>query len=222
MPPPAGGEAAESAIGNAARAGHLFALLSDDPWRCRLDVYAGEPLPPDVERDFEHTGGSFLLLTPSRQVVAAAYEARTGEAASPGGPPVVLSSERHLVQVLTRRPFDGRRHETEMIALLGEDDWRYTRRVDRIGVAGCLTAALPILAAFGALVTRRGQWLLAYALPLILLAWAPFWVLRLTPRYKSIARRMRDQENGKPHYVMTLKPAEGTAPVEGGFLRVQP
>jgi hypothetical protein len=218
-PTPAVREDDDSLLREATRSGHLFALVSDDPLRCRVDVYASEPVPAEADRDFEPAGGAFLLLTPSRRVVAAAFDPLRRQTADTGEP-LAVASERSVVQLQQRRPFDGRRHEAEMRTLLGDADWDYTRRVDRLGLAGCLVAALPLAAAFVALVGRRWHGLLLYALPLVLVAWAPFWVMRATARYRAATRRMQEHEDRKPHYIVTIRPADERTQLEGGFVRV--
>jgi hypothetical protein len=219
LPAPSVREDDDSALLEAARSGHLFALLSDDPLRCRVDVYAREPVPADADRDFEPAGGAFLLLTPSRRVAAASFDPLRSQAADTGEP-LAVPSERCVVQLRQRRPFDARRHEAEMRTLLGDADWAYTRRVDRLGLAGCLVAVLPLAAAFVALVGRRWHGLLLYALPLVLVAWAPFWVMRATARYRAGTRRMKEHEERKPHYIVTVRPADERTQLEGGFVRV--
>ena len=209
----------QSALVAEARAGHLFHVVTDDPLRCRLEVYAGETLPSDRQREFERVGGSFLLHVPSGRLSVSGYDRLRSEVAGSHAP-IDVPAGRYLLAFFERRAFDAERHEANMLSLLGRSDWEYSKRIDRLGLIGCLVAALPVVAGFGTIFVPRWRPLLIYVLPLILLAWAPYHVLRLTTRYRAIQRRAQEHEDRQPHYIVVLEKDDGTSALEGGFVRV--
>lgn len=198
------------ALESEARRGRLFFLVTDDPVRYRLDIYAGESLPAAVERGFEDLTGGFLLEAPSGRLVVSG-----GEVAVAAHEPVTVARGRHLLTVMDRRPFDARRYDEDMVEHVGALEWKLVRRVDRLGLLGCL----PMVAAAVTVFLGRWRWLW-YVVPLLVLSWLPYVVLKLTPRYKSIQARVADHERRQPHFVLKLTPTEQGEPLRGGFIRV--
>lgn len=205
------------ALEREAAAGKLFFLAAEDPTRFRVDVYTEGPPPPELQHDFHPLGGSFLLDVPSGRLTVAGYEPARATAdgtaiAMPGGP--------YALTVMGRRPFDGRRHEQEMVALVGEADWKFSVRTNWLSLLGCL----PTILALGSLLLaiRRGQWhgFFYFALPLALVAWAPHVLLRNSKRYQRVQRLAREREAAKPHFILTLVPTERASGFSGGFLNV--
>lgn len=196
-----------------AGAGKLFFLAAEDPIRFRADLYIGEASPPELQQDFQPLGGSFLLDLPSGRLVVAGYGSKADDTsiAVQGGP--------YLLTLMERRSFDGSRHEKEMVALVGEADYRFSKRTTWLALLGCL----PTIAALGTLVLAipRRQWSLFYiALPLAVLAWAPHVFLRNSKRYRRIQRLMNDHEAAKPQFILKLVPTERTSDLSGGFVNV--
>ena len=122
-------------------------------------------------------------------------------------------SGTQLVTVLTRRPFDGPRHVKEMRELLGAE-WTYMERVNKLGLVGCLPLLLTLMLVF----IGRWSWL-TVAVPITLLCWLPYIVLKRGARFRAAERRSTEHERSKPHYVITLT-ATPEKDVSGGFLRV--
>jgi hypothetical protein len=96
-----------------AEAGRLFFLAAEDPIRFRVDIYAGETPPAELEGEFEPRGGSFLLDAPSGLLTVVAPNASHQNPA----PSIAVPRGAHILTVMGRRPFDGRRHGAEMVAL---------------------------------------------------------------------------------------------------------
>jgi len=201
----------------AAAAGKLFFLAAEDPIRFQADVYAGETLPAELGKDFQPLGGTFLLDLPSGRLMVAGYDL-AGAAA--GAVAIAVPRGPSVLTVMERRPVDGRRHQREMVALVGESDWKFVERTDRLSLLGCL----PVIVALAGLLFafRRGQWrgFLYFALPLLILAWAPHVLLRNSTRYRRIQRLMNEHEAAKPHFIFSVAPVERSEGLSGGFLNV--
>jgi hypothetical protein len=196
-----------------AAAGKLFFLAAEDPIRFRADLYTEEALPPELQHDFQPLGGSFLLDLPSGRLLVAGYgsKAEGTSIAVPGGP--------HVLTLMERRPFDGSRHEKEMVALVGEADYRFSKRTTWLALLGCIPTILALGMLF--LAIPRRQWSLFYiALPLVVLAWAPHALLRNSKRYHRIQRLMSEHEAAKPHFILKLVPTERTSGLSGGFVNI--
>lgn len=200
-----------------ALAGKVFYLASEDPIRFRVDVYVGEPLPSELDQDFQPLRGSFMLDLPSGRLVVAGYDSTRAPAAETA---IAAPRGAYLLTLMERRPFDGRRHEAEMVALVGDADWKFSTLTTRLAFLGCL----PIFVALGSLILafRSRDWrgFLYFALPLAVLTWAPHVLLRNSRRYREIQRRMNEYEAVKPHFILRLTPTERTSGLSGGFVNV--
>ena len=191
-----------------ARTGRVFYLVTDDPVRCRIELLAGEP-PAELSREFEPRGGTFGLAAPTGTL---ALHGWTKEGIPEAAGTAQARPGLQALSVLTRRPFDGARHDEEMTAVLG-DDWKHVQRVDRLALAGCL----PMLLVAFSLFTRKWHWLWIL-LPLLVAFWIPHLALRLTRRYRTASRRASAHEEARPHYVLCVMPADREG-LPGGFLR---
>jgi hypothetical protein len=206
-----------AALERDAVAGKLFFLASEDPIRFRVDVYIGETPPPELDDNFQALGGSFLLDLPSGRLVVRGLPSAP---ASSGDVPIVLPNGAYVLTVMGRRAFDGRRHEREIVALVGDADWRFFKRTTWLGLLGCLPTILALGSLFFAI--QRGHWrfFVLVALPLFVLAWAPYVFLRNSGRYRAMQRRMNEHEAEKPGFVIKLAATERTTALSGGFVKV--
>ena len=193
-----------------ARFGKVFFLVTDDPVQYRIDLFADEPPPRSLDREFEAVGGSIRLAVPSGRMVLRGWN-KAGEAVEAGA--ISVSAGTCLLSVMTRRSFDGARHVEDMERLLGAD-WRFMQRVDRLGLVGCLPFGLTAIC----LVAGRWPWPW-YLVPLLVVSWLPYLVLKRSRRYQTAARRAREEEQARPHHVFSLTPSE-RHDLPGGFLRV--
>ncbi len=200
-----------------AAAGKVFFMASEDPSRFRVDVYIDEAQPPELHQDFQSLGGNFLLDLPSGRLVVAGYNFTP---ASAGETPISLPNGAYVLTVMERRAFDGRRHEKEMVELVGDADWRFSKRTTSLGLLGCLPTIIALGSLF--LAIRQGQWrgFFYFALPLSVLAWAPHVLLRNSKRYRRIQRLMNEHEAAKPHFILKLARTERTNGLSGGFVNV--
>lgn len=192
------------------RSSQVFYLVTDDPIRCRVGVVTNDGAPADPDPEFEPAGGAFGLHLPGGQVAIYGWN-RDGKPVEAGT--LATGPGSHTLSVLTRRPFDGRRHTEAMKALLG-GEWAYTRRVDRLGLVGCL----PLLLLIATLVSQRWSWLWV-VLPLLAVSWLPYLLLKHGRRYRAAARSGAEAEQARPHYIILVRPADRDT-VAGGFLRV--
>ncbi len=198
-------------------AGKVFFLASEDPMQFRVDVYIAETQPPELQQDFQAVGGSFLLDLPTGQLVVAGYNSSDAKA---DVSPIAVPNGAYVLTMMGRRAFDGRRHEQEMVALVGDADWRFSKRTNWLSFLGCLPTVLALGSLF--LAFREGKWrgFLYFALPLLVLAWAPHVLLRNSKRYQRIERLMKEHEAAKPHFILKLAPTERTSGLSGGFVNV--
>ena len=192
------------------RSAQVFYLVTDDPVRYRLDVLVDEPLPAALDRDFESLGGAFRLDAPNGRVAVTGWDAR-GQPREAGS--VAVTPGPQQVTVFGRRPFDGKRHAEDMATLLGADA-RFMHSVDRLGVIGCLPLVAVAIATFAA----RWRWLW-YLVPVLVVSWLPYLVLKRSRRYRNAEARASAAEAARPHFVIRLAATRhGETP--GGFIRV--
>jgi hypothetical protein len=215
LPPASDQETLLRNLETLARAGRLFFLSTDDPVRYRIEVYVGEKPPAALDRDFEPLGGTFALEAPTGSVAVAGCSLASPTSATEKVSTVELAGGRYLLTLMGRRAFDGKRHEEDMVKMVGREDWTYVSRVDRLGLLGCLPLVLTLMCALVA----RWRWLLWAMVPLLGVSWLPYLVLKNTRRYKAVTRLGAEHEQTKPHFVLTLMPT-GEAGLPGGFLRV--
>ena len=197
--------------------GRLFVMATEDPSRFRIDLYTADAPPAALNADFQPLGGTFLLHLPTGRLV---ISGASGTGATADGTPIAVPAGSYLLTVLERRSFDGRRHDKEMIQLLGEADWKFHQRANWVAAAGCLpmlAALITLLLAF-----RHGRWLSALyvGLPLAVLAALPHVFHRASRRYRRIDRMMNEHEAAKPLFVLRLAPAEQTSGLAGGLVRL--
>jgi hypothetical protein len=195
-----------------ARLCRLFFLVADDPVRYRVDIYAAEAVPAALDRGFVDLTGSFLLDVPSGRLAVSGY----GWAAAASAPdPVLVARGRHLLTVMGRRPFDGKRYDEDIVNVVGAHEWKFARLIDRLGLLGCL----PMVATLATMFLGRWHWLW-YVLPILVVSWLPYVVLTRTPRYRATRRRTAEHERRQPHFILRLTPTEQGEPLRGGFIRV--
>jgi len=192
-----------------AHSANLFFLVTDDPVAYRIDLVAREP-PPGPDGDLEGLGGAFRLDVPSGRAVLFGWD-RSGQPEEAGG--IAVPPGTQLVSVLSRRPFEAVRHAREMSELLGAE-WDYMQKVNKLGLIGCL----PLLLALVLVLIGRWSWL-SVAVPIVVLSWLPYVVLKRGQRFRDAERRSLEHERARAHYVITLTPTEGSD-LSGGFVRV--
>lgn len=210
-----GGAEPDEALRDEARAAGLFYISSDDPvcWRIDVRLDAG---PPARVPGFREQGGSFRVSVPSGELVLESHEAWTAPQADRPSWRTRVAAGDCLVQVFERAVPSGAEHEARMLQLVGSADWRFKTRVERFGLLGCLPLVLLALA----LLARRWRWALEYALPLLVLTWLPFVLLRRTRRYRDTAGAEAEHERGQAHLLLVVWPAPADCRVPGGSLQL--
>jgi hypothetical protein len=189
--------------------GGWFYLDGEDPVSYRIDLIMDEE-PTDLPAHrFQRLGGTFKLRLDSGRLAVSAFEdwsARHGSISVPAG--------TYALTVRGAGDFDREGYEREYRGLLGDADWRFRERIDRIGIAGCLSAMAAVVLVV--LPLTRPLWYLPLAA--ITLGWGPHLLLRLTRRYRDIDRRIREHERSLPHFVVQLTPSQADAPIDGGYI----
>lgn len=69
-----------------------------------------------------------------------------------------------------------------------------------------------------ALFAARWRWLW-YLVPLLVVSWLPYLVLKRSRRYRSAKKRVGDAELARPHFVISLAPTQQNQ-LQGGYVRV--
>ena len=195
------------------RDGAWFFLDADDTVHYRIDLFVDEKPSGLPGHRFEHHGGTFLLRLPSGRLAVSGLERwATGR----GGETVDIEAGAYALSVRGPGRFDGPAYAEEMRDVVGEREWRYRERVDRIGLVGCLSTVLAV--ALVALPVTRPLWFL----PITVLAagWIPFLVFQLLPRYRDIEQRIRSYERTLPHYAIQLRTTTAADDLVGGHLDV--
>ena len=198
-----------------AHSGRVFFLSTDDPARYRIDLYVGETPPASLDRDFEPLGGSFLLEAPTGGLVVEGCDLPPRSEGDRGPAPIEVAVGKHVLTARGRRAFDAKRHSEDMEEAFGPEEWRWMSRVDRIGLLGCLPTVVTLLLA----ISGRWRWLALYGVPLLVVSWLPYLILKNTRRYRVAERRMQEHERARPHFILTLVPTAQDG-LSGGFLRV--
>jgi hypothetical protein len=96
------------------RDGKVFYLVTDDPASYRVELLAGEQPPAALDRHFEPSGGAFGLDVPTGRIGVHGW-GRDGVPVLAGS--VETTGASHVLSILSRRPFDGKRHDQDMDAL---------------------------------------------------------------------------------------------------------
>jgi hypothetical protein len=193
--------------------GSWFFIDADDAVAFRLDLFIGEQPSGLPAHRFRSLGGSFLLQVPSGRLSVSGLESWSNRAAVET---IDVEPGPHALSVLGGEAFDGPAYDREMRQIIGEADWNYRTRVDRIGLAGCLSTIFA--AVIFALPATRDLWPLA--LSVLAVGWLPFLILQRLPRYRDIERRVREREQSLPHYVVQLDRTATTDSLVGGHLNV--
>ena len=181
--------------------GGLFLVDGEDPVTCRLELWIDQAIPPNRVEDFPAASGAFRLELPTGELVLAGLDEHGSKTAL----------DRHRVEAGTHRltarwspEFDPARHDRRMVELLGEDDWRWLRTVDRVGAAGCL-ALLPAVALLAIPALRP---LAPVGVPLLLVPQLLHLALRRWPRTRRIEGRRVGDEARWPHLLLELRRIE--------------
>ncbi len=188
------------------KSGKAFFIEADDPWRGHFELYAGEPVPGEIEA-LCSTRASFLLRLPTGRLSVCALGVDSTDADEL---PEMQTSEvppgDYQVSVLDR-PIENPSAITAQHGVAPDDaDWRLFERVNHFGAAGCLSLALGMLFVLIPH-TRREYWFL---LPLFLLPTCAFIVLRHLPGYARASKQAREHSEAPAPVVVSMQQVEST------------
>ena len=204
---------ARRALRSGEQDGSWFFIDADDTVAYRIDLYIEEQPSGLPEHRFRRLGGTFLLQLPSGRLAVSGLEPWSH---GDGVETVDVASGVYALSIFGPEEFDGKAYDHEMRTIIGEIDWHYRTRVDRLGLAGCLSTIFAAL--IFALPATRDLW--ALALGVLAVGWLPFLTLQRLPRYRDIERRVKDHEQSLPHYAVQLEKTETTDNLVGGHLNV--
>ena len=195
-----------------ARPGQLFFIDGEDPIDMPLAIFAGEPIPDDLARDFEPHGGGFLLEVPSGRVVVSGYEAwLSGD--GDRSTTVAVAPGSYLVVAHSREPVEGKRFTEGLERAVGARDLAYHTRVSWLGLLGCL----PLIVLGFSLLGQR--WRMAgYIGLVVILSWLPYVILSRTRRFREIDARLEAHNKALPVYLLELRPVARDPSLAGGWI----
>lgn len=213
LPPPMTPEGKEIDVGNLrerATSGNLFFVDAEDEVSYRVQLLVNSEPSPELDEVIEPRG-TFRLQVPSGQICLGELPVKDGYERLP------VEAGNYLLRPYTRRIFfDAAKHDLKMMTLVGESEWRYYRRVDKIGAIGCLFILIGLI---------------LLAIPfnrqfLLLILWVysvPYWaylVLSRLPRYRAVEAIRESYEKQLPHVVLVLQASATAAEIQGGWISV--
>lgn len=211
---PAAREAdARRALRSGEQDGSWFFIDADDTVSYRVDLHVGEEPSGLPEHRFRRLGGTFLLRIPSGRLAVSGLDSWSDIGADAT---IDVEPGPYALSIFGAEEFDGPAYDREMLAIIGKADWNYRSRVDRIGLAGCLSTIFA--AVIFALPVTRDLWPLALAV--LAVGWIPFLTLQRLPRYRDIEQRVREYERSLPHYAVQLERTDAVD-LSGGHLNVE-
>ncbi|MEM7354253.1 MAG: hypothetical protein AAF657_25840 [Acidobacteriota bacterium] len=201
------------ALAGISKTGEVFWLEVEDAEDVRIDVYVDEELPESVRERYQADRGSFLLRVESGSLAIGAVDhwASLGTAESCRRSEIVVPPGDYVLTCRLRH-FAGERYRREMIALVGENDWRFYNCIGGLSALGCLP-----LIAFGLLALLE-QWrlLIFCGLPALALLWIGLTVLQRFTRYAQIDRKIKGYEAKMPYCVLELHRTRDAGSLRGG------
>jgi hypothetical protein len=209
------GGASRRWIPDGVRDGSCFVIDADDAVSYRLDVFVEEEPSGLAEHRCRPLGGAHLLRIPSGRLVVEGAEAWADGLCGEENA-VDLDPGDYALSLLGRDEYDETEIQREYAGIVGEADLRLRTWIDRTGLVGCVTTALSALAIV--LPWTREWW--PWVLILLILSWAPFHLLRLLPRYRSVEAKIGEYEKRLPHYTVELQRVDDSGHLRGGSLRV--
>jgi len=196
-----------------AKAGKLFFIDREDPFKMSVQVAVGEEPPGEVPTELYRTvAGNYLLDLPGGALeVQGLGSWIAGDSKSPIA--IQLEPGAYSVEALEQDAHDLTEYEKYMSNLVGPDDWAFRSRVDRLYSFSCLPIAIAIaLAIFS-------TWKLGlYAALAAAVLWLPFFVLIRSKRYKSIDEKVSSMEKGLPLFMLRLRELRDSEGMVGGYI----
>lgn len=191
-----------------AKDGALFFIDAEDHVSYRIDLLLASTVEEEFVKQLEPRGGSFRLRVPSGSICLGALPASETQSS------LTVPAGEYLVVPYTKAEFEPAKYDAEMRQQVGERHWSYRRRIDKIGVIGCV--AWVALAAILAIPATRSLWRIA--VPLLLLPWLVHFALTKTRRYRQIEQARETIRLSLPDIVLVLRPSTAASELPGGWI----
>jgi hypothetical protein len=211
VPAPLGKNRHYSTLEAASRRGDLFFIDGEDPIDLSLELMVEGHVPPGIAPLYEAVGGTFLLRAPSGRLALSGLESWVSGVSTSAAE---VRPGNYALTVLSQVTYDLTEHRKKLKETVGDANWTYKNKVDKLALAGCL----PTLAAAIALYAPPWRRYTLYLLPVAVFSWLPHWLLRSTKRYRSIERREAEFEASLPRFILILAPIEDARALVGGHL----
>ena len=198
-----------------AKRGEIFYIQSEgeETVRYRLRVLVEEETAESIHKLYDDTGGSFRMDVPSGELVLCGL----GEDAMNSNvqPAMQIAPGDYLLNAMTLRTFDLAEFKRRRTELLGPSDADYARKVDNVGMYGCLATLL--LGVSLLIPYTRRYW--AVTIPVLLAPWLFHMVLRVLPRYRRIQKKDDEFNKQLSHFIIRLKRSASAQELSGGWIR---
>lgn len=196
-----------------AKAGNLFFIDREDPFKMTVQVVVGEEPPGEVPTELYRTvAGNYLLDLPDGALEVQGLDSWiAGDSESPIT--IQLEPGAYSVEALEREDHDLTEYEKYMSKLVGSDNWAFRNRVDRLYLFGCLPTVIAIAMAIFA------TWKLGlYAALTAVVLWLPYLILTRSKRYKAIAEKVSSTEGRLPLFILRLRKLRDSEGIIGGYI----
>ena len=196
-----------------AKAGNLFFVDREDPFKMSVQVVVGEVTPGDFPTGlFRTVAGNYLLDLPSGTLEVQGLDSWiAGDAKSPIT--IQLEPGAYSVEALEREDHDLAEYEKYMSKLVGSDDWAFRGRVDRLYLIGCLPTVVAIVLAI------FSTWKVGlYAALTAAVLWLPPLILARSKRYRTIEELVRFTEENLPLFILRLRKLKNAEGIIGGYI----
>lgn len=196
-----------------AKAGNLFFIDREDPFKMSIQVVVGEVSAGDVPTELYRTvAGNYLLDLPGGMLEVQGLESWiSGDAKSPIT--IQLEPGAYSVEALEREDHDLTEYEKYMSKLVGSDDWAFRSRVDRLYLIGCLPTVIAIVLAI------FSTWKVGvYAALTAAVLWLPSLILTRSKRYRTVDEQVRLTEKSLPLFILRLRKLKDAEGFIGGYI----
>jgi len=196
-----------------AKAGHLFFIDREDPFKMSIQVIIGDEPSGEVPIELYRTvAGNYLLDLPNGALEVQGLDSWIG-GNTDSRTTIQLEPGAYSVEALEHEHHDLTEHEKYMSKLVGPDDWAFRNRVDRLYLFGCLPTVIAIALAVFA------TWKLGlYAALIAAVLWLPSLILTRSKRYKSIEEKVSSTEGGLPLFIVHLRKLKYPEGMIGGYI----
>lgn len=203
----------ESILPKEAKEGRLFYYDAEDPIEENLLFELVTAFPSEQGYDHRYTleGGNYLLEVPSGRITISGLT----DWACPEKPvhDFYVEPGTYVIQPFCGNDFATTSHDEEMSRLVGEEEYRYYKKVSNLSCLGCL----PTLAAFA--VAFFSIKYAVYVLGIAAVCWLPHAIGRLSKRYRGLERKIEEYESEFPLFVFVLSRIQDSKGLVGGFIK---